>query len=515
MIRRYRGPKRASKTEQKKLVQNAKELQKDPMKVVPECKGSCFLCKFGRVKRKVKKIEKYKDDEEALKKYSKSGPDLSKALAGTLLLAIAGKAPRLGTARTPKGEVSYAKRGSAKSKRLIGLQHFDDPNLRLIAYTKEAKKGYYLYSVGDRVVCTGKKDDPPEKFVKESITNSSYGFKYEKNVYYCNRFSKDRDNTYFELKWESADKRFIIDSRCAKSDSNLFMELVNGMISKDNSKSFKIKAEYKMDCRTDCKNCRFGGDINVDSDLKDDYFSGKMSDDKLIELFEKDSFNSVKRKENVYAIGNRCYGKDLVGFLKELRYEDHEKPAIQAAVKGTDGLVLENGTVNEFFSKLWDRKGMEAINSLIHDKKTSKELYEKYDLDKTHPREILKKALKIKQKNEKLSNLPEFKKLPPKAKLADELAKTYKIEGRESAVKKLEDIKIDDTRTRSLAYGFMKALGEGDSLRWKYSESEVESGEFMEGYIETLLEADGKEYARALKNLLKISGSTKEIEVKE
>jgi len=515
MIRRFRGPKRASKTEQKKLVQNAKDLQKDPMKIVPECQGSCLLCKFGRVKRKVKKIEKYKNNEEALKKYSKRGPGLSKALAGTLLLAIAGKAPRLGTARTPKGEVSYAKRGSANSKRLIGLQHFDDPNLRLIAYTKEAKKGYYLYSVGDRVVCTGKKDDPPEEFVKESISNSSYKFVSENNVFYCSRSFKEREKTYFELKWRSADRSFYIDSHCSKTNSNLFMELVNGMISKDNSRSFKINAEYKMDCRADCDNCRFGGDISLRSDLKDDYFSGKISDDKLIDLFEKDSFNAVKKKENVYAIGNRCYGKDITGFLKEMRYESYEEPAVKAAVKGTDGLVLESGTVNEFFSKLWDKNGFNAIHALINDKQRAMALYEKYDISETHPREILKKALKIKQKNEKLSSLPEFKELPPKAKLADDLARTYKIEGKESAVKKLEDIEISDTRMRSLAYGFMKAFGEGDSLRWKYSKSEVESGEFMEEYISTLLDADGDDYAQALKDLLKISGSTKEIEVKE
>ncbi|MGM0405829.1 MAG: hypothetical protein ACQEQM_06790 [Thermoplasmatota archaeon] len=515
MIRRFRGPKRASKTEQKKLVQNAKDLQKDPMKIVPECQSSCLLCKFGRVKRKVKKIEKYKDDEETLKKLSKRGPGLSKALAGTLLLAIAGKAPRLGTAMTPKGEVSYAKRGSAKKKRLIGLQHFYDPNLRLIAYTKEAKKGYYLYSVGDRVVCTGKKDDPPEDFVKDSINGSSYNFHEKNDVYYCSKSSQKKNKTYFELLWGSSGKRFIIDTSCAKRSTNLFMELVSGMISKDNSNSFKIKAEYMMDCRSDCKTCRFGEYTSVESELEDDYFNGNISDNKLLKTFEEDSFNKVKKKENVYAIGNRCYGKDIAAFLDELRYEDHEKPAVEAVVKGTDGLVLESGTVNEFFSKLWAKKGINAINALINDKKTAKKLYEKYDIDETHPREILKMALKIKQKNEKLSNLPEFKKLPPKAKLADELARTYKIEGKKSAVKRLEDFEIRDTRMRSLAYGFMKAFGEGDSLRWKYSESEVESGEFMEDYIKTLLDAEGEGYARALKDLLKISGSTKEIEVKE
>ncbi|MFO7792718.1 MAG: hypothetical protein R6W73_07050 [Candidatus Saliniplasma sp.] len=514
MLRRFRGPKRASKTEQKKLVQNAKELQKDPMKIVPECQGSCLLCKFGRVKRKVKKIEKVKEDKESLKKYAKRGPGLSKALAGTLLLAIAEEAPRLGTARTPKGSLSYAKRGSARSNRLIGVQHFDDPNLRLIAYTKEAKKGYFLYSVGDKVICTGKKDDPPEPFVNDSIANSSYRFKSKNDKYYCRSAYRGKERTHFELYWRSSDKRFIIDSRCANKKSNLFMELVSGMISKDNSESFSIQAEYIMDCRADCDNCRFENSLGVKSDLKEDYFGGKISDDKFIQRFEDDSFNKIKKRETVYAIGNRCYGKDVRKFLSDLRYEDWEEPAVKAAIKGTEGLVLESGTVNEFFTKLWREHGLRAVLAVIRDKRKAKKIYEKYDIDETMPRDILKKALEIKKQDEKLSSLPEFKSLPPKAKLADEIAKVYKVEGKESAIQKLEDFEISDTRMRSIAYGFMKALGEGSSIQWKYSESEVESGEFMEEYIKKLLDATGEEYARALQDLLKMSGSTEDIEVK-
>lgn len=514
MFRRFGGPKRASKTEQKKLVQNAKELKKDPMKVVPVCEGNCFLCKFGRAKRKIKKIEKIKDDEEELKKYAKRGPGLSKALAGTLLLAHEGKAPRLATARTPRGSLSYAKKSSARANRVIGIQHFDDPNLRLIAYTKEAKRGYYLYSVGDKVVCTGKEDDPPEEFIKESISNSPYDYKKKGDTFYCRSAARGKDRSYFELNWKSIGKKFIIDSRCANKNSNLFMNLVSGMISKDNTEPFSIEGEYMMDCRGDCDSCRFGKKIQIDQELKDKYFSGKVSDDGFIQRFEKNSFDKVKKREDIFAIGDRCYGKDKKRFLADLRYEEWEKPAVIAAIKGSQGLVLENGTVNEFFSRLWENKGIEAIYAVIGDKKKAKKIYNEYDLDEYRPREILKKARETKQREERLSSLPEFKDLPPKGRLADAVAKTYKVEGKEKAIQKLQDFEIDDTRMRSVAFGFMKAFDEGDSSRWKYSESEVKSGEFMEEYINKLLEATGEEYAEALQNLLKMSGSTEEIEIK-
>ncbi len=159
-MRFRRGPRKASKIQKKNLIENAKSLAEDPMKVIPECQDSCLFCKFGRAKRKIKKIVKYADNEKKLKKYANRGPDLSQAVAGTILFGIQEKAKKITTAKSPQGEIAYAKKGGATKKRLVGVQHFDDPKKRLIAFSKEAQKGYYFYSFDDKVVCTGKKPQP-------------------------------------------------------------------------------------------------------------------------------------------------------------------------------------------------------------------------------------------------------------------------------------------------------------------------------------------------------------------
>ncbi|MFW5928417.1 MAG: hypothetical protein ACOCSL_04355, partial [Thermoplasmatota archaeon] len=230
-----RNPHRASVAQEKKLVKTAKDIAKNPLKVIPECEGSCFMCKFSRDEKKIKKIKKYKNDEKKLKRYTKRGSDLSKAVASSMLLALTEKAPKLVRTRTPQGEIVYAKSGKASKERLIGVQHFSDPKIRLIAYTPESKRGYYFYSLEDHVVCTGKEANPPEEFVADAIKRSPYNFKEEDGVYTCGHSAEKYKNSYLRLEWISTDLKFLVCSNCSSKDDNLFLNLSSKMMSKDNS----------------------------------------------------------------------------------------------------------------------------------------------------------------------------------------------------------------------------------------------------------------------------------------
>ena len=508
---RRSGPKRASQTEQKKLVNNAKKLAENPSKVIPECRDNCFLCKYRSDEKKIKKIAKYKDNEERLDKYSKRGPDLAKAVAGTLLLAIQEKAPLLARAQTPQGQISFAKRGNADKERLIGIQHFQDPTLRLLAYSKEAKKGYYFYSWKDNIVCTGKNDKPPEEFVKDTLLSLPYNLKKSKNKVFCKGISKKKENSYFILNWKPTDYELYIDTNCAKREVNLFASLSSNMMSSDNSRSFELDAEYKLKCESDCKTCRFDVDVPLSDELKEKYFQGQLSDITLLDKYEKDGWSVIKKESSIYAIGDRCYGNNMGDFLSTFRFEDWEEPALRKIVERANGIVLEEGTVNELLKDSWDDMGVEAINEIIDDEELSKKIFDEYKDKSKLPREILREALNRKKRREKLSSLPEFKNLPPKAKFANEAAKIYKTEGKDEVLKYIENQELGNTRMKSLAYGFLKALGEGQSSKWKYEDSEIESGEFMSEYVQKLLNAEGEEYAQSLKTLLKMSGSTASI----
>ncbi len=500
-----RGPRKASSIQRKNLIQNAKDLSKDPLKVIPECQDSCFLCKFGRAKRKIKKIDKYSDNKKKLKKYAKRGPDLSKAVAATILFSIEKEADLVTTARTLQGEIAYAKIGSASKKRLVGVQHFNDARKRLMAYSPESEKGFHFYSVGDKVVCTGKKPKPPKGYVKEAIERIPYSISEKDGNFTCGHIGgkAKKEERYLILNWKNTGKKFAICDRCARDEANLFIVLTERKLSSDNSKPFSIKGRWKMRCEGDCESCRLDDSVDVPKELRDDYFEG-ISDTEFLKRYTKECKSAVKSRGDLFVKGDVCYGKDLKTFLDQLDYEEWEKPAVVSLLKKTKGAVLEEGTLNELLEGYWDEYKEEVLSSILDDGEAIKEVLDK-DI---RPREMLREIRKEKKKKEELKALPEFKKLPPEARFADKITRVYKVGGKEEAINEMESHNLSDKRLKSIAYGFYSAFGKADSKRWKYEQAEVESGEFLAEYIDALLESTGKDYASKLQEVVKMSGST-------
>ncbi|MEF8833125.1 MAG: hypothetical protein V5A66_06390, partial [Candidatus Thermoplasmatota archaeon] len=490
-MRFRRGPRKASKIQKKNLIENAKSLAEDPMKVIPECQDSCLFCKFGRAKRKIKKIKKYADNERKLKKYAKRGPDLSQAVAGTILFGIEEEAKKITTAKSPEGEIAYAKKGGATKKRLVGVQHFDDPKKRLIAFSKESQKGYYFYSLQGKVVCTGKKPKPPKKFVKTAIERIPYNITEKSGDYTCGHITKEKGR--FDLHWKSVDETFSICEDCAGDSTNLFKSITERMLSPDNSKSFSLKGGIGLKCEGDCESCKLTRNIPVSDDLADKYFEA-LSDKEFIAQYSSEARSVIEDEKNIFIIRDTCYGEDKREFLKDLPHEEWERPALIKLMKKTDGAVLDEGTVNEFLELYWEDYKTEVMGAIFDDKASIQEVLSK----DVRPREKLRELSEMKTKKEEMKTLPEFQKLPPGAEFADNIARTYKVKGQDEAINEIENKNLSETRTKSIAYGFYIVFGKGDSKRWKYEDSEVESGEFLSDHIKELLHSEGEDYAEKL-----------------
>jgi ABC-type glycerol-3-phosphate transport system substrate-binding protein len=83
--------------------------------------------------------------------------------------------PYLAAARTPLGEVSYAVRGKVDRNRLIGVQHYDHPEFRLLALWEVAqKRGLHIYSTEECAVCAPDGPAPPQEYVDEAISLLPY-----------------------------------------------------------------------------------------------------------------------------------------------------------------------------------------------------------------------------------------------------------------------------------------------------------------------------------------------------
>jgi hypothetical protein len=140
------------------------------------------------------------------------------------------------------------------------------------------------------------------------------------------------------------------------------------------------------------------------------------------------------------------------------------------------------------------------------------------DDDKAHdlfslsesPSQIIKLAYDLHQRKEILRNLPSYHALPPLAYFADHLARVYRTEGKEKSI--IEAKKHPEgTKGKAISYGFLLAVDKAKDYRWKYKKEEVESGEFLRPYIQTLLTCSTEQYHQSLQDLLTYSGASIDI----
>jgi len=507
-IRRIRTFARtASKSMEKKLVENAKELKNNPYLVLPEYTDAFSNKCFKRIKKRIDKVNKFKDNLEKLEKLS-NRRDLDGAVAGTLLIAHSEKAPYLAVARFSTGEITYAQRGKADKEMLIATQHFNNPVLRLLGIKDIAlKRNLYVYSWDNNFISTGLEADPPEDFINFVIKKT--GLPYKKDIVACDHIKRESakkkkviDRYYLHIHWKSANIIIAICKDCAKTTKNTLFNLTKYMIEPNISNDFSIDVIGQLVKEQETLYIKETKDV-------DEYFSGKLTDLSLIKNNIQKREESLKQSgEKLLILDGKSYGTDIDNFIKALKPNKFENKVLKSIITQVkDPIILNNVTPNKVLELYWDEHGLNAINSIIDDKEMSDKFF---SLNET-PSEILEAIFSYKERQDILSQLPKYKSLPPLANFADHIARTYKTFGEKKTLTEINK-RPNDHKGKSLAYAFLLVFGKGKDVKWQYSSVEIESGEFLKDYAKKLLDSQPKKYHKAIQELLSASGSSENID---
>jgi hypothetical protein len=506
-VRRVRTFARtATKSQEKHLISNAKKLREKPFVILPDCTDASCKKYMTKLHKRLERVLNFKDDVHKLEKLAnKKG--LEAALAGTLSLALSEKAPYLGVVKFPTGDITYAQRGKADKEKLIAVQHFDDPVLRLFGVKDISfKKRLHVYSWDDGFVCTGRTPQPPKKFLDFII--EKLGLKAKNNVVVCPHVNPDKavkktidSKHYLRLYWKSADLTIALCEDCTASTKNTLFKISQYMLEPELADDFNIDVIAEVVKQKDT-------DISHDVVYTEEYLSGSLTDHELIVKNLKNREETIKQSdEKIFVLDGVSYGSNSTEFIKKLHPSKNEQEALEYFFKDIDEpVIVADVTPNKLLEKYWKRFGKKFIQSILDDKEMAESFYR---LDET-PSTILKLLYEYKQRQSILAQLPQFTKLPPMAHFADTLARTYKTFG---TTKTLQEIKKrpDTSKGRSLSYAFLLALGKGKDSQWKYSKEEIEYGEFLQRYAKQVLNASPKKYAKALQELLTASGTNEKI----
>ncbi len=508
--------RQSSKTREKELIKIAKRLAKDPEIILPVCTEECLKDPFLKVRKQLGRIKDAADDEDFLLRYSKKGDPLARAVAGTILLKHAGKVPILAVLKTSWGEASYAMRGKTTKERLVGVQNLDNPIWRIFAIIDIVKKKkVYVYSDRKKMICTGRNPHPPADFVDWDIKQLPYSFLRSRNIHHCKHLKPDEivkdkveGKAYIYIHWVSADRIFALCEQCADKE-NVPALLSRYMTGPKVSEDFELDVRFRPTCGIhDCSLCT--GEWTLERNTMKAYQKGQLFDKDIItsgkKIFESTLTGSGLK---IYMAGGVCYGEDMDAFIDSFNPDEVERTALEEVLEAHDDTIItDSTTIGKILGSLWDQHGLKALNSITGDPKMARELYSSYDVAKTSATTILKDASRLIKVHAILSTLPSYSSLPADWEYADNVARIYRTDGKEEALRMI--IKSKDI-ARPVAWAFLRALEATAGKDWMFKSLEMELGDSVKDKALELIFAESEDYHEALTGLMRAVGSSAEV----
>lgn len=521
MAKDRRDIKTASKAEEQKLLRNAKALADDPLRLLPECvHDDADGCYLRKLESKLRDTHAKRDDDKKLERASGGilgfGHDLPKALASTLLLAKDDEAPYLGRVRIGGQTIPYAKRGDAPKEALAAVQHHDDPRIRVLPLAETIrKKGLHVYSSLSGWWCTGTEPDPPETYVDEMLGGFDAADRRSGTVHACPHVPPDRVGedgpAHIVVDWTTAGRRVAVCDRCAGQQSTVVL-LARGIASGDPLGEFDVDVHLPApECRGHEGSCPAARTHRGGTD-PGGYLDGQLTDEQLLSRAREQVADGLTSAEPFFLVRDVCYGDDVDALLDDVAGSEVEIDALRAVLPTLGApLVVGAATGNALVSDLWDDHARELV-AAVADEEVAGEVLDEADIRSTPPGEILREARRRHEASSIASRLPTYGDLPKPAAVADEIARTYRLEGAREAARACDPDHSWGSGARSVGYGFLVAIGRAGGEEWKFSDDERESGEFIAPRAEALLEASADEYHDALVDVARAAGVTASLE---
>lgn len=475
--------KTAPKSLERRIIDNALLLKKDFSHILPEPIDNRSKRVIENLRRRLEKVWKVKDDIRKLERLSKKR-GMEGALAAALILANNPKAPYLAQIRVGNKTVAYAVRGRADKEKLITVQYFDDPILRLLGYRDIApKKKLAFYSWNSKFICSSADSPVPVDFV--SFLSDHLDLEREKDKLKCPHLGEQKESLFIKIK----NLEIEICKNCL-GERNTFIEVTKYFVDPllDRNVSIEIKSPLS----------KYGVEISYVRD----YLSGKIGDNiffqRNIEKWRKEL--SSKGIFLIYWDGE-VFDRD--DFLSKIDADEDEKKALKVLFDLLEEPVfVENPSPNAILKTYWKNFGKEILAKLSGDEKLSRAVF---NLEEP-PIKQIRDIKDFIEKSAKISRYPAIQNPSPVMEFIDNIVKEYILHGKEKVLTMLSRLP-QDTRKRSIAYAFLLALGKGEERKWQYRKEEIEFGEFLREYAERLLKAEPEEYVERLKELLTAAGA--------
>jgi hypothetical protein len=158
---------------------------------------------------------------------------------------------------------------------------------------------------------------------------------------------------------------------------------------------------------------------------------------------------------------------------------------------------VDSGTPSAVLSLFWDKAGASAIQAVTGDKELARKIFqETKDTNKT-PSQILREADMERKSKTVLGALPKFKDLGKIGSFADGIARTYKTQGKQEALREIDRHPKSETKLKSVSCGLLMAMNALKGKEWQFTKEELDYGRYLADFACALLDADPNKYRDA------------------
>ena len=515
-----------SKTMERDIIERAERLAKDPSIVLPVMVPPATRDPFDGLRRKLERVSRLAGNEKRLKFFANWSDPITKAYAGTLMLAAAGKAPYMAVIKLPQGEVTYAFRGKAKKEKLAGMQWFDHPIYRLLLFydLSRGRGGLHFYSTPKALYCSGGQPGAPPEYVAFAMQQVKAPIReVAAGAWACPhldaaavREGRAVEGTYLRIWWRSARVAVGVCDRCARAKGGSTLHsLAEHMAVPGLDEDFEPSVVHRPKGASLCAVCDgVAARLTPDEDVPR-YMKGELDDAGLIDAHVAAAVRAARDGEGChYILDGRCYGTDAKAFVQALSPSEGERLALEAVLPLVDRpLVLEGATPAKILVEVRGAHGRDALRAVTGDDAGLVERFIEDPEASSSPSKVLHRAMVEGRKRNIISKLPEYGRLPAVAAFADSVARAHMTEGAEGALKTLERERGTDHKVKSVAYAFLLVIGKEANREWQYDRTEKEFAAFLRPLVEGLVSARPEAYHEALQGLLSATGSTERLPV--
>ncbi len=527
------GAKTASRGLEKELKRKAKRLAQDPTLALPKC--SVNVPYFKSLEKRLREIQGQKDNKSALEKAAKKGDRLARAYAATLLLNHEEKIQYLAVLKSPFGDIGYALRGSTSREKLAGVQNYDNPRIKMMAYLEEVKKKkLFMFITEDEVICTGSDPTPPPEVLDPLPKRLGKDMKRTGNVIH----SRDQDaakvekreplkEPYLVVRWVPAGldmSRSL--THTLQNEDNIYATCASYMASDRISKHFKVDVIVNPICNRGptcpCKpppkeEEKMGflerlGKVKPPTNV-DNYLEGKMMDHRLIEK-ERAEYEARLKEigKTVYIIGNTCYGNSTSEMLDKLKLTGRELEIVKRFLELAEGPILsDDPSPNKIMAPFWGAVGESLLLDIVKDKEISSRIFKEYPVPRFQPLTVIDEARFTLEEKRIRELLPKPKNPPRMVEFAYECAVSYLVRGEPGASKVLASFTGDDIKLKAAKFAFVKHLDLAKTSGWSYTTHEVGYAQGMDAIVDRIITEDPEMFKKGLRELWKATGSTKDL----